>query len=173
MYLFQIPTTPRGHAGETFQKFFHHVKEELEREFDGVTAYLQAPAEGYCDEASSQPMTTSSYLRRRSSWRAGANVARNGVVATTGKRYDYQGESAETYAAVRNAFVKGRFFNEHIRDRFPYRRVTVQVRSEVVRQTCSSLLFRSLMHRPAWISADPLRRRKIEKNDEHRCRQEL
>ncbi|WP_245440776.1 KTSC domain-containing protein [Mesorhizobium sanjuanii] len=28
---------------------------------------------------------------------------------------------AETYAAFRNAFAKGRFFNAHIRDQFRYR----------------------------------------------------
>jgi hypothetical protein len=39
------------------------------------------------------------------------------------KRYDYEGVPLETYAAFRNAFVKGRFFNDHIRDRFPYRLV--------------------------------------------------
>ena len=39
----------------------------------------------------------------------------------SGKRYDYEGVPAEVYAAFRNAFAKGRFFNEHIRDRFPYR----------------------------------------------------
>jgi hypothetical protein len=39
----------------------------------------------------------------------------------SGKRYDYEGVPAEVYAAFRNAFAKGRFFNDHIRDRFPYR----------------------------------------------------
>jgi hypothetical protein len=30
----------------------------------------------------------------------------------------------EVYAAFRNAFAKGRYFNEHIRDRFRYRLIT-------------------------------------------------
>ncbi|RWC39407.1 KTSC domain-containing protein [Mesorhizobium sp.] len=40
---------------------------------------------------------------------------------TSGKRYDYEAVPPETYAAFRNAFVKGRFFNNHIRNRFWYR----------------------------------------------------
>ena len=43
---------------------------------------------------------------------------------TSGKRYDYEAVPPETYAALRNAFAKGRFFNDHIRDRFQYRLVT-------------------------------------------------
>ncbi|WP_348628502.1 MULTISPECIES: KTSC domain-containing protein [unclassified Mesorhizobium] len=39
----------------------------------------------------------------------------------SGKRYDYEAVPPETYAAFRNAFVKGRFFSDHIRDRFRYR----------------------------------------------------
>jgi hypothetical protein len=42
----------------------------------------------------------------------------------SGKRYNYEGVPAEVYAAFRNAFAKGRFFNEHIRDRFPYRLIS-------------------------------------------------
>lgn len=41
----------------------------------------------------------------------------------SGKRYDYQDVPPETYAAFRNAFAKGRFFNAHIRNRFRYRHV--------------------------------------------------
>ncbi|MDW6021290.1 KTSC domain-containing protein [Mesorhizobium sp. BAC0120] len=41
----------------------------------------------------------------------------------SGKRYDYDSVPPETYAAFRRAFAKGRFFNEHIRDHFPYRLV--------------------------------------------------
>jgi hypothetical protein len=40
---------------------------------------------------------------------------------TSGKRYDYGAVPPETYAAFRQAFSKGRFFNDHIRGRFPYR----------------------------------------------------
>jgi len=42
---------------------------------------------------------------------------------TSGKRYDYEAVPAETFTAFRGAFSKGRFFNEHIRDRFRYRLV--------------------------------------------------
>ena len=49
---------------------------------------------------------------------------------TTGKRYDYQSVPAETYAAFQSAFAKGRFFNEHIRGHFPYRRVASQFSSD-------------------------------------------
>lgn len=42
---------------------------------------------------------------------------------TSGKRYDYECVPPEVYAAFRNAFAKGRFFNEHIRDRFRHRLV--------------------------------------------------
>ena len=42
----------------------------------------------------------------------------------SGKRYDYEAVPAEVYAAFRNAFAKGRFFNEHIRDRFRYRLIS-------------------------------------------------
>ncbi|CDX20491.1 conserved hypothetical protein [Mesorhizobium sp. ORS 3324] len=40
-----------------------------------------------------------------------------------GKRYEFEEVPPETYAAFRSAFVKGRFFNDHIRNRFRYRRV--------------------------------------------------
>jgi hypothetical protein len=40
---------------------------------------------------------------------------------TSGNRYDYQDVPAETYAAFRQAFSKGRFFNQFIRDRYRYR----------------------------------------------------
>jgi hypothetical protein len=39
----------------------------------------------------------------------------------SGTRYDYEAVPPETYAAFRNAFVKGRFFNDHFRDRFRHR----------------------------------------------------
>lgn len=41
----------------------------------------------------------------------------------SGKRYDYEAVPPETYAAFREATSKGRFFNEHIRNRFQYRLV--------------------------------------------------
>ena len=43
---------------------------------------------------------------------------------TTGRRYDYENVPPETYAAFQNAFAKGRFFNDHIRNRFRHRLVT-------------------------------------------------
>lgn len=42
----------------------------------------------------------------------------------SGNRYDYERVPPEIYDRFRNAFVKGRFFNEHIRDHFRFRRVT-------------------------------------------------
>lgn len=44
----------------------------------------------------------------------------------SGKRYDYEAVPAETYQAFKNAFAKGRFFNDHIRDRFRHRQVPEQ-----------------------------------------------
>ena len=41
----------------------------------------------------------------------------------SGRRYDYEDVPPETYAAFRNAFSKGRFFNDHVRNRFRYRLV--------------------------------------------------
>jgi hypothetical protein len=40
---------------------------------------------------------------------------------TSGKRYDYEAVPPEVYASFRSAFAKGRYFNDHIRDRFRYR----------------------------------------------------
>ncbi|RWP26526.1 KTSC domain-containing protein [Mesorhizobium sp.] len=39
----------------------------------------------------------------------------------SGTRDDYEAVPPETYAAFRNAFVKGRFFNDHFRDRCRHR----------------------------------------------------
>jgi hypothetical protein len=39
----------------------------------------------------------------------------------SGKRYDYDAVPQEVYTAFQKAFAKGRYFNEHIRDRFRYR----------------------------------------------------
>jgi hypothetical protein len=43
---------------------------------------------------------------------------------TTGRRYDYENVPPEIYAGFQNAFAKGRFFNDHIRNRFRHRLVT-------------------------------------------------
>jgi hypothetical protein len=45
------------------------------------------------------------------------------VVFRSGRRYVYQQVPEETYAAMRRSFSKGEFFNEHIRERFEFRRV--------------------------------------------------
>lgn len=42
---------------------------------------------------------------------------------TSGKRYDYEAVPAATYADFRQAFSKGRFFNDHIRGHFRFRLV--------------------------------------------------
>lgn len=39
----------------------------------------------------------------------------------SGNRYEFEGVPPETFAAFRSAFAKGRYFNEHIRNRFRYR----------------------------------------------------
>ncbi|WP_352128652.1 KTSC domain-containing protein [Mesorhizobium sp. dw_380] len=39
----------------------------------------------------------------------------------SGKRYEFEGVPPETCAEFRSAFAKGRYFNEHIRNRFRYR----------------------------------------------------
>ena len=47
MHLVQILLPRADYSGRPFrEQEFDKVKEELAREFDGVTAYLQAPAEG-------------------------------------------------------------------------------------------------------------------------------
>ena len=44
------------------------------------------------------------------------------VVFRSGRRYVYEAVPDETYAAMRRSFSKGEYFNEHIRDRYPFRR---------------------------------------------------
>jgi hypothetical protein len=39
---------------------------------------------------------------------------------TSGQRYDYHNVPSETYDAMRRAFSKGRFFNQHIKNRFSF-----------------------------------------------------
>ncbi|RWN25291.1 MAG: KTSC domain-containing protein [Mesorhizobium sp.] len=41
----------------------------------------------------------------------------------SGKRYEFEEVPPETFAAFKAAFAKGRYFNEHIRNRFRYRQV--------------------------------------------------
>lgn len=45
------------------------------------------------------------------------------VVFRSGRRYVYEQVPEETYRAMRKSFSKGEFFNEHIRERFAFRRV--------------------------------------------------
>ncbi|TIS94906.1 KTSC domain-containing protein [Mesorhizobium sp.] len=41
----------------------------------------------------------------------------------SGNRYEFEDVPAETFAAFKAAFAKGRYFNNHIRNHFRYRRV--------------------------------------------------
>ncbi|TGP18062.1 MULTISPECIES: KTSC domain-containing protein [unclassified Mesorhizobium] len=40
----------------------------------------------------------------------------------TDRLYEFEDVPPETFAALRSAFAKGRYFNSHIRNRFRYRR---------------------------------------------------
>jgi len=42
------------------------------------------------------------------------------VTFQSGRSYIYQNVPEDTYRAMRRTLSKGSFFNEHIRDRFPY-----------------------------------------------------
>jgi len=44
------------------------------------------------------------------------------LLFVSGRRYRYHGVPRETYAGMRRAFSKGEYFNEHIRDRYPFTR---------------------------------------------------
>lgn len=43
------------------------------------------------------------------------------IAFQSGRRYIYRGVPPETHAAMKSAFSKGAFFNQHIRDRFEFR----------------------------------------------------
>jgi hypothetical protein len=60
---------------------------------------------------------------RKSEYDPESNVLSVWFVAS-GNRYDYEDVPAEVYAEFRNAFAKGRFFNDRIRDRFRHRLVS-------------------------------------------------
>jgi len=45
------------------------------------------------------------------------------VVFRSGRRYVYRDVPAPTVEALRRAFSKGEYFNEHIRDRFAFERL--------------------------------------------------
>ncbi|HEX6741032.1 MAG TPA: KTSC domain-containing protein [Sphingomicrobium sp.] len=49
------------------------------------------------------------------------------VTFTTGRRYLYRDVPPEAVAAFRGAFAKGRHFNAHIRDRYPFRELSSEV----------------------------------------------
>lgn len=61
-----------------------------------------------------------STLIRKSRYDAGNRTLSLWLV-TNGKRYDFADVPPETAAAFRNAFSKGRFFNRHIRGKYPFR----------------------------------------------------
>jgi hypothetical protein len=42
----------------------------------------------------------------------------------SGRQYEFEDVPPETFAAFKAAFAKGRYFNDHIRNCFPYRLVT-------------------------------------------------
>jgi KTSC domain len=44
------------------------------------------------------------------------------VVFMNGLRYDYEEVPSEVYRALSTAASKGQYFNENIRDRYPFRR---------------------------------------------------
>ncbi|HEX3729975.1 MAG TPA: KTSC domain-containing protein [Opitutaceae bacterium] len=45
------------------------------------------------------------------------------ITFTSGELYAYDGVEPETWNALQQARSKGRFFQKHIRDRYPYGRV--------------------------------------------------
>jgi len=47
------------------------------------------------------------------------------ILFTTGRRYLYTRVPEEIARRFRSAISKGRFFNAHIRDRYPYRELSV------------------------------------------------
>ncbi|HWK48912.1 MAG TPA: KTSC domain-containing protein [Steroidobacter sp.] len=44
------------------------------------------------------------------------------VVFRSGRRYVYEDVPESTHAGLRGSFSKGEYFNEHIRDRYVFRR---------------------------------------------------
>ncbi|WP_245316455.1 KTSC domain-containing protein [Mesorhizobium wenxiniae] len=153
-HLVHILLPSADNTGRPFgREDFDRVKEDLASCFEGVTAYLQAPAEGqWRSDGGGDRLTGLAQTARRARTAVpaghgdhplhadGARIERRhhainlnpqaeydpqtkvlGVVRDERKRYDYEAVPPETYAAFRNAFVKGRFFNNHIRNRFWYR----------------------------------------------------
>jgi len=47
------------------------------------------------------------------------------VVFRSGRRYVYEEVPDNTFVAMRRSFSKGEYFNEHIRDRYAFRREDV------------------------------------------------
>jgi hypothetical protein len=45
------------------------------------------------------------------------------VVFQSGRRYVYENVPEDTFTAMRQAFSKGEFFNDHVREHFPFRRI--------------------------------------------------
>ncbi|MER8446517.1 KTSC domain-containing protein [Mesorhizobium sp. M1066] len=42
----------------------------------------------------------------------------------SGRQYDFLDVPLETFTAFKAAFAKGRYFNDHVRNRYPFRLVT-------------------------------------------------
>ncbi|MER9603430.1 KTSC domain-containing protein [Mesorhizobium sp. M0243] len=42
----------------------------------------------------------------------------------SGKHYEFLDVPVETFTAFKAAFAKGRYFNDHVRNRYPFRLVT-------------------------------------------------
>jgi lysyl-tRNA synthetase class 2 len=45
------------------------------------------------------------------------------VVFRSGRSYVYEEVAGDIYQAMRRSFSKGEYFNEHIRDRYAFRRI--------------------------------------------------
>lgn len=45
------------------------------------------------------------------------------VVFKTGKIYAYKEVPLDVYLAMRNSFAKGIYFNEHVKDKYPFERL--------------------------------------------------
>lgn len=52
------------------------------------------------------------------------------VIFVTGRRYVYCEVPPQAAAALRSAFSKGRHFNAHVRDHYPFRKLEPAARGE-------------------------------------------
>ncbi|WP_348629867.1 KTSC domain-containing protein [Mesorhizobium sp. M7D.F.Ca.US.004.03.1.1] len=81
-----------------------------------VSSTLEVAGEGYVKRCSPMPSTSI----RKTEYDPDKRVLSVWFVAS-GKRYEFEGVPPEIFAEFRSAFAKGRYFNEHIRNRFRYR----------------------------------------------------